>query len=114
MTLQVEDYLHGFISFHPLYSLSLKRLKVQNPSARIIFRYLLIKNIILYIISIYIECPHLFSIESWELVGQVEGVALDMIINSGELNYGLPQHKILLIRIHVNLQGQSFGLIQHL
>ena len=114
VTLQVKGYLHGFISFHHLYSLSLKRLKVQNPSARIIFRYIRIKNIILNIISIYIECPHLFSIESWELVGQVEGVALDMIINSGELNYGLPQHNILLIRIHVNLQGQSLGLIKHL
>ena len=47
-------------------------------------------------------------------MGQVEGVALDMIINSGELNYGLPQHNILLIRIHVNVQGQSLGLITHL
>ena len=114
MTLQVEGYLNGFISFHHLYSLSLKRLKVQNSNAQIIFRYLPIKNIILNIISIYIECPHLFSIESWELVGQVENVGLDMIINSGELNYGLPQHNILLIGIQVNLQGQSLCLIKHL
>ena len=47
-------------------------------------------------------------------MGQVENVGLDMIINSGELNYGLPQHNILLIGIQVNLQGQSLCLIKHL